>query len=231
MSEWAVLFSLVKEAEFGTDTVIVRDGFLRSKMFSKDLFAKYREGLQEGIRRHFDKKRRRIYIVGVAKHSKVLQTYRLAMAIEDVLRNAYPCYAPVNRELEKKVYKWPEYARGDEEAGEGEINKFVAGKMFLAKFGGGPYDPVWAIDLLDSQADDAPTIFGYLLADAIDGFPIPFYPRCLQRAHENAALVEFDMDILQSEICNGLRDGLGEKKWIVDELALQEADPSRERYE
>ena len=51
MTEWAVLFSLVREKDFGTDTVIVCDGFLRSKMFAKDsggegLFKKYREGLR-----------------------------------------------------------------------------------------------------------------------------------------------------------------------------------------
>jgi hypothetical protein len=40
MTEWAVLFSLLRKKDFGTDTVIVRDGFLRS--------------------------RRRLYLVGIA---------------------------------------------------------------------------------------------------------------------------------------------------------------------
>jgi hypothetical protein len=225
MTEWAVLFSLVREIPFGTDTVIVCDGFLRSKMFAKGLFRKYREGLEEGIQGQFQKNRRRLYIAGIAKHSKVLQVYRLAMAIEGVMRNAYPCYVAVPSELEEKVYKWSEYATG---GGEGE--GYVAGKMFLVKFGSSPYDPVWAIDLLTSQVDDAPTVFGYLLEDAKDGFPVPCYPQCLQRAHENAALVDFDMDILQEEICKALRRNLGEKKWLIDELAIGESDPSTLRY-
>jgi len=58
-------------------------------------------------------------------------------------------------------------------------------------------DPVWPIDIFQPQAKDAPTALGYMLADAIDGFPIPFYPRCLQRAHENAAVVDFDLTIPQ----------------------------------
>lgn len=72
--------------------------------------------------------------------------------------------------------------------------------MFLVKFGKGSRDPVWPIDIFLPQAGEAQAILGYLLADAIDGFPVTLYPRCLQKAHENAALVDFDFDILQDEI-------------------------------
>src|SRR5439155_20720499 len=125
-------FSLVRDHDFGTDTVIVCDGLLRSKMFAGALFTKYREGLEEGIRHQFDKSRRRIYVVGIAKHSKVLQTYRLALALEAVLRNTYPSYLEIPQELEEKVYKWSEYANVGAEGG-----KFVSGKLFFVKFGSG----------------------------------------------------------------------------------------------
>lgn len=38
--EWATLFSIIKNKDFGTDTLIVFDGLLRSKVFSQDLFLK-----------------------------------------------------------------------------------------------------------------------------------------------------------------------------------------------
>ncbi len=156
--------------------------------------------------------RRRIYLVGVAKHSKVLARYRLAMALEGVLTTDYPAYVEVPREIEEKAYVWSEYARGDDrELENGEINKFVGGKMFLVKFGKGSRDPIWPVDIFCPQAGEAQAILGYLLADAIDGFPVPFYPRCLQKAHENAALVDFDFDILQDEIFDGVRDVLGDE--------------------
>lgn len=226
MSEWAVLLELLRTKDFGTDTVIVRDGFLRSKMFKKGLFGKLAEAIDTEISRHFEESRRRIYIVGIAKHSKFLQKYRLAMALEGVLRIAYPAYIPVPKDLEARVYKWSEFATG---GGEGE--SYVAGSMFLVKFGKSPYSPIWAIDIFASQVQAAPTIFGYLLADCQDGFPIPHYPECLQRAHAKAAIVDFDMDILQDQIFSAIRNTLGDKRFIIDEMALQESDPSRRRYE
>jgi hypothetical protein len=230
--EWAILYSLLTDREFGTDTVIVADGNLRSKVFSGELFIHYRELLKQAIDDQYARNRRRIYVAGVAKHSKVLQRYRLAMSIESVLRTEYPAYVEVPRELEAKSYVWQEYARGDEEAAKfgTEANKFVGGKMFFVKFGSRPHDPIWPIDVFIPQANEASTVLGYMLADAIDGFPVPFYPRCLQRAHENAALVDFDMTILQDQVTKSIRDILGEKKTCIDEMTIVSSDPAAARY-
>jgi hypothetical protein len=229
--EWAILYSIVKNKDFGTDTLIVCDGLLRSKVFASDFFKQYLEHMKAAIERQYREKRRRIYLVGVAKHSKVLARYRLAMAIERVMTTDYPAYVEVPREIEEKAYVWSEYARGDDrELENAEINKFVGGKMFLVKFGKSSRDPIWPIDVFLPQKDEAQVILGYLLADAVDGFPVPLYPRCLQKAHENAALVDFDFDILQDEIFSGLRDVLGEDAPLLDAFRLQDADPSQRRY-
>ena len=106
MTEWAVLFSLIREKEFGTDTVIVCDGFLRSKMFSADLFGKLREGMEECILRQYERTKRRVYVAGIAKHSSVLQVYRMALALEGVMKTSYACYLEVPKEMEQRAYKW-----------------------------------------------------------------------------------------------------------------------------
>ena len=231
LTEWGVLFSILRDKDFGTDTIIVCDGLLRSKVFAGDLFAKLSSGFKEAIERHRQVHRRHIYLVGVAKHSKVLDRYRLAMTLEDILTTGYPAYTQIPRDLEERAYVWSEYARGDDRALEGgEVNKFVAGKMFFVKFGAGPRDPIWPVDIFSPQQGEASTILGCLLADAINGFPVPFYPRCLQEAHENAALVDFDFDILQDEVFDGLRAALGPQSATLDEFQLRDADPAQRRY-
>lgn len=228
--EWAILFAILKK-DFGTDTLIVCDGLLRSKIFAKDLFQRLLQGIKERIDAQWSGSRRRVYLAGVAKHSKVLSRYRLAMALEGVLQTDYPAYVEVPREVEERAYVWSEFARGDDRVGEeGEINKFVGGKMFLVKFGSHRRDPVWPIDIFLPQIGESQTILGSMLADAINGFPVPHYPRCLQKAHENAALVDFDFDILQDFIYEGVRSSLGDSAGILDAFQLQDADPAQRRY-
>lgn len=106
--EWAILFSLVKRP-YGSDTLIIFDGLLRSTIFAGNLFQKYLQGIQESIELQKHQHRRSIYLAGVAKHSKVLSRYRLAMALEDVLATSYPAYLAVPSELEQMAYKWSAY--------------------------------------------------------------------------------------------------------------------------
>ena len=228
--EWAVLFSLIREKEYGSDTLVVFDGLLRTKLFSTNLFPRYLRALQEGIDHHA-KSRRRVWLAGVAKASKVLDRYRLAMALEGVLATDYPAYVEVPRELEEQAYVHAEFARGDDRVSEGgEINRFVGGKMFFVKFGDRPRDPIWPVDVFLPQLQDAPTILGCMLADAQNGFPVPLYPRCLQRAHEAAALVDFDFAVLQDQIIGGIRQVLGADAPLLDAFRVQDRNPAGKRY-
>jgi hypothetical protein len=228
--EWATLYSILKKRHFATDTLIVADGLLRSKVFARDRFNRLLRLISAAIDAQYRESRRRIFLVGVAKHSKVLARYRLAMTLERVLTTDYAASVEVPSELEERAYVWSEYARGDDRELGGEINKFVGGKMFLVKFGRGTRDPIWPIDIFTPQRDQAQEILGYLLADAIEGFPIPLYPRCLQKAHENAALVDFDFDILQDEIYAGVRSVLGADAPVLDAFRLQDVDVAQQRY-
>lgn len=229
--EWAILFAIMKK-DFGTDILIVYDGLLRSKVFAKDLFKRYLQGIQERIEQQKQKSRRKMYLAGVAKHSKVLARYRLAMALENILTTNYASYVPIPRDIEEKAYVWAEYARGDDrEMEDGEINKFVGGKMFFVKFGRGARDPIWPIDIYLPQLPEAHHIIGCMLVDALNGFPVPLYPQCLQKAHANAAMVDFDFDILQDQVFDGIRKILAEEASVLDVFRLQDADPALRRYE
>lgn len=222
--EWASLYELICERNYGSDTLIIRDGPLREKMFGQN-FGKLREILAEAIDEQFRKSRRRVYLAGVIKHSKVMQKYRLALALEGVLRTFYPCYAEIPKAMLTQSFKWKEWIENSDSK-----EQFVAGRMFFAKFGRSPWDPVWIVDIFEHQAGEASKILGFMLNDALGGFPIPFYPRCLQTAHDAAALVGFDQDILQRSIEESLRQALRAKGPVIDKLALQEADVAQKRY-
>ncbi|MRR36517.1 hypothetical protein EG829_17970 [bacterium] len=230
--EWAVLYRLIVDRSFGTDTLIVRDGLLRSKIFAKDLFVRMMARIEEAIEAARRDHKRSVYLVGVAKHSKVLQRYQLAMALEDVIPGGDARYVRIPSELEAKAYKWSEWARGREDAqAGGEVAKFKAGEMFFVRFGYRTSDPVWSVDLLEDQADKAQEVFGYLLADAINGFPVPYYPRCLQTAHEHAQVAGFDATIMQHEVLEAVRDLLpAERRPILDRAQLDSGDVSERRY-
>jgi hypothetical protein len=230
LCEWAVLYDRICYHQFATDTLIVRDGFLRSKLFRGELFVEFRRGLEQAIERIREQDRRWVYLVGIAKHSKVLTRYQLAMAIEKVMPPGEARYVRVPRELEAKAYVWPEYARGVETEGkEGEAPKYVAGDMYFVRFGKTKGDPVWAVDIFSAQSRKDAEIFSYLLADAIDGFPVPFYPRCLQKAHEHAEIIDFDLTILQDEVFAAVR-GLVPDGTVLDEFQLN-VDSAARRYE
>jgi hypothetical protein len=229
LNEWAVLLDLVKK-DYGTDTLIVFDGFLRSKVFKGTLFRDYGNLLKKAVDTQ-SARRRTILIVGVAKHSKVLTRYRLALKLLNILRGSYPAYVDIPRELEQKAYVWSEYARGQaDETASGEASKFVNGKMFFVKFGDRSHDAIWPVDIFEPQSAQAALAFGYLVRDAQEGFPVPLYPRSLQKAHEAAAMVGFDMDILQDVIVDGVRTVLGQQAPILDEFMFEPADPSQVRY-
>jgi hypothetical protein len=231
LCEWAALYERICHRSFATDTLIVRDGLLRSKLFRGELFIDFRRRITDAIERIRQEDKRRVFLIGLAKHSKVLDRYRLVLALENVIPAGDPRFVRVPRELEKKAYVWPEYGRGDEESeAEGEAPKFVGGDMFLVRFGRTASDPIWPVDVFSPQVESAPEVFAYLLADAIEGFPIPFYPRCLQKAHEHAEVVDFDLEVLQDEMFTAVRDLVApEQKRHIDELRLR-PDLTGRRY-
>lgn len=230
LCEWAVLYHRITHSTWGSHTLLVRDGLLRSKIFAGTKFIEMSRRMVASIDEHAARNIN-VFLVGIAKHSQVLSRYRLALALENAFPPRQPRYVAVPREIEQKVYRWQEYARGADDEGEGEAAKFVIGSLFLVRFGSGTHDPIWAIDVLERQTARAPEIFGYLLADAIEGFPMPFYPRCLQRAHEHAEVVDFDLDILQDTIIASARDLIEDDKRMTFDALQLAPDVANRRYE
>ena len=232
ISEWAVLYDRICHRDFATDTLLVRDGLLRSKIFRGELFTKMIHKIEESIDRIKKEDHRNLYLVGLAKHSKVIERYGMAMAIEDIIPSGDAKYVRIPRDMEAKAYKWQEWARGQESSGKGgESPKFNAGDMFFVRFGPKTGDPVWPVDILSSQSGKNQQIFAYLLSDAIDGFPIPYYPKCLQNADKFAQVVDLDLDILQDVVLKSVRDLVEPEKTTKLDNFLFTPDLTGRRYQ
>jgi hypothetical protein len=232
LCEWAVLYDLIRNTTFSNNTLIVKDGPLRNALINRKYFTKWKQLIGDTIDNIYQKDRRRVFLVGLFKHSKVFTRYQLAMSLEQTLPPGEPRYVRVPRELEAKSYLWEEfsYNLGPEGSGR-EAPNYVAGDLYFVRFGPRSGDPVWAVDIYSRQKDFASEIFGYLLADAINGFPVPFYPRCLQQAHEHAEVVGFDYDILQEEIVKAIRNSLPVEKQMIMEALRFNTDVSMRRYQ
>lgn len=233
LCEWAVLYDLICYERWGSDTLIIRDGLLRSTIFAQDQFVRVYGLMKAAIERTRRERKRSVFLVGLAKQSRVIERYRLAMAVEDVFPAGQPCYAQVPLELQVKVYDWPEYARSPEDdLADREKPKTNMGVMYLVRFGSQSYDPVWTVDLLHFQAERAQQIFGTMLADAELGFPVPCYPHCLQEADRYAQVVDLDLAILQNALEEAVREQIpADRRHVFDAQRLSPADPAAVRYQ
>jgi hypothetical protein len=233
LCEWAVLYDLICYERWGSDTLIVRDGLLRSTIFAGDQFVRMYGLMKAAIERARRERKRGVFLVGLAKHSRVIERYRLAMAVEDVFPAGQACYAQVPLELQVKVYDWPEYAWSPEDDRAGrEKPKTNMGAMYLVRFGRQSHDPVWTVDLLHFQAAQAQQVFGSLLADAELGFPVPCYPHCLQEADRYAQVVDLDLAILQAALEEAVREQIrADRRHVFDAQRLWPADPAAVRYQ
>lgn len=254
--EWAVLYERITRTTFAQSTLIIRDGLLRTKLFSDPYFRVIGDLLAERLRDLKLNYKKDVYLVGVAKHSSVVDLYHLGFALENIFPEGHPYYVPIERKLEINAYKFPEFARGRERLQRGpdglaafrdpatgglvsrgvkpterdvkEDSKFVFGSMFLARFAPELAMPTWAIDIFDDQVGDVDRIIGHLFMDAINGFPVPCYPLSLQRAHDAAKLTNFDTAILDKAIMDGIRR-LVKDETIIDRLQLS-GDLAGRRY-
>lgn len=211
--EWAVLYDLITNPaiQWGGDTILVRDGLLRTKSFKRDIFPLVDQRIREGIQNHA-KRNVHLSIVGVAKQSAVLSRLAIALELEAVFHKPFPCYVQVPDDIEQDCYNfdltWFDTYESSEPDQDGKYLYQAMGKMFLVKFGDRPMDPVWPVDIAVWQVSQAEKILGQLTIDAQQGFPIPDYPMCIQKAHDHAKMAGLEVQVLQDLLFNGICENL-----------------------
>jgi len=209
--EWAVLYDLMKYREWGSDTIIVREGMLRTKSFKREIFPKIDKLIREAYQNH-KRKKITVSMVGVAKQSAVLSRLSVALELEETLHKPFSCYVKVPKDIEEKCYHydktWLDTLENSEPDEDGKYLYQSMGTLFLAKFGNRPFDPVWPVDIAEWQLSEADKIIGQLKVDAQCGFPIPDFPMCVQKAHDFAKVNGIEVDILQDILLDGITQNL-----------------------
>ena len=208
--EWAVLYDLLHK-EWGSDTIIIREGMLRTKSFSRDIFPqidkKIREVCAKQKNNHVN-----VSMVGVAKQSAVLSRLAIALELEETFHKRYPCYVEVPEDIESECYNfdrtWLDTLETSEPNEDGKYLYQSMGKLYLVKFGDQLFSPVWPVDLAVWDRQDAPRIIGRLLNDAQPGFPIPDFPQSVQKAHDFASVSGIEVAVLQDILFNGITQSL-----------------------
>lgn len=231
LCEWATLYERIVHRAHANSTVFVRDGMLRTKLFTPPLFIRMYESINAAIERNRRDERLDIFLVGVAKHTEIHAHYELAMAAVG-LPEGTPCWASIPETMQKAVYNsWPEYIKAPDFEGPGEDPKFNMGAMHFVRFGSSRQDRIWTVDVLHSQKSEANKALAALLADAQDGFPVPYYPLSLQKADEYAQIAEFDREILIDYLVDAVRGRMPDGGApAVDAMRLA-VDPTARRYE
>ena len=227
LCEWATLYDLVCNHDFAADTLVVRDGLLRARIFPGDTLVRIGRLMRAAIDRQARENRRRVWLVGLAKNTKVLDHYRLAMSLAGIFDHGTPCFVQVPARMQDSVYESQAYLR-DPDAASRDVRNI--GQMYFVRFGARQGDPIWTADLLAWQAADAQAVFGHLQADAAAGFPVPFYPFSLQQADAHSRVADLDVDIIEDSLVSAVRDLVGkDKAHIVDALRLT-TDVAARRY-
>jgi hypothetical protein len=215
--EWAVLYDLITNPAimWGTDTILIRDGLLRTKSFTRDIFPRIDQEIRKGMAEH-TKRNVMLSIVGVAKQSAVLSRLAVALELEGTFHKQFPCYVQVPEDIEKECYNfdltWFSTYESTEAGADGEKLYQALGRMFLVKFGDRSFDPVWPVDIAEWQTKDAEKILGQLVVEAQQGFPIPDYPMCIQQAHNYAKLSGIEVEVLQDMLVQGICERLGNEE-------------------
>ena len=105
--EWAVLYNLICDPslKWGGDTILVREGLLRTKSFKRSLFPQIDQHIRDAVADH-EKRKVKLSIVGVAKQSAVLGRLATALELEGTFHRDYPCYVEVPTEVERDCYNY-----------------------------------------------------------------------------------------------------------------------------
>ncbi|NPV49637.1 MAG: DNA double-strand break repair nuclease NurA [Candidatus Methanofastidiosum sp.] len=194
--EWAVLLEMAWNPG-PSKVLLMRDGLLRTAKFKPNTVSRLADSFEQAH------KENNSMLIGVAKHSKVLNYLSLALNIEETFMNDYPCFCEVPLEIEKSSYPW---------YNNWVSNKRIFGKMHLVKFSPKPDGVVFPVDIPPWLMGKRKEVLEYAAETAKTSFPLIGYPYPLIKAHENAMLGGLEMEMLYDYLIKAVLEEYDGKK-------------------
>lgn len=204
IGELACIFDKVHSSAHDGQTIILKDGLLRTKKLKPALIGHLKNVIAE--------KSEHVKVVGVAKTSKVLFLLQTALLCERVFPRDQIGYIKVPLEIENMAYKW----RGRlVPGGDHGPLKYAFGRLYIAKLSRSS-NLLVTVEIPDSfdtgkriyTNNDVMEILGYLARDSAHSYPIIGYPQTIMRAHEFATRLGLPSSILRDRIMSTLvREG------------------------
>ena len=205
ISEWACIYDKIINNS-GDPVLIMRDGLLRTKKIKSELIKNLINILKE--------KSNSVWLVGIAKRSKIMNMLSTAMFMEKKIPKNQIGYIKIPKELELMAYKWSGRGRIDE-----NINKiyYAFGDLYIAKLSR-KSNLLVTVEIpkdLENDKDiyterQIKKIFGHLAKDSKYSYPVLGYPQTLMKAHEYATNVGFPSSVIRDRILGKIYNQLDE---------------------
>lgn len=222
LGEFACIFDKVKSAPEDENTIVLKDGFLRTKKLKPEFIIRLLDLIREN--------RRHVKVVGVAKSSKIMFLLKTAMICEKVFPDDMMGYVEIPLDVENMAYRW---------SGHGPLHPdrptpldYAFGSLYIVKLARHknlfltieiPRDiknrtPIYTNEEINE-------IIGHLARDAAGSYPIIGYPQTLMKAHEFAVNLGIPASILRDSIMKKLADSTDARltEYVRDATMLEES--------
>ena len=221
IGEFACIFDKVLSAPEDEHTIILKDGFLRTKKLKSELITPLIDLIKS--------KRKHVKVVGVAKASKIMFLLKAALICENVFADDVIGYVEIPLDIENMAYKWSGHGRLD------PTNPtpldYAFGSLYITKLAREknlfvtveiPRDLQNNTSIYTNQ--EVNEIIGYLAKDSANSYPVIGYPQTIMKAHEFAASLGLPASILRDTIMERLVRGTDVRlaKYVKDAMFLGE---------
>ena len=201
IGEFACMFDKVRTSPTDEQTIVMRDGLLRTKKIKAELIGKLKDNLLEN--------RDHVQMVGIAKGSQIVFLLQAALICEKVFPTDRIGYVKIPLEVERRAYKWS--GHGAIRSDERKPLDYSFGDLYIAKLSQ-HRNLLVTIEIPNMNEnepiysnEDIMEIISYLAKDARVSYPNIGYPQTLMKAHEYAVQQGFPTSITRDKIIEMLR--------------------------